>query len=230
MISIEKGDFRFEISDAKRPTDVAKIFLPEEQYETSFNEIANKTKGKMLYCLKLLKVMEQACREIRLKQRKANRVVETTKIYREKVVEVVDDFVYFNRKKLEMKDLKGEIMQIDSTIQTDTEQSIGSGDSSDSYVTGSEKSNKKSYPETDSNSNSISSQESDRTASDKSSPLSKDEQEVSDKNIKLSEKGKVESVNKENSELDNPDGSLNLRLAEQLLKQSGKRQEIEILE
>ena len=90
-----------------------------------------------------------------------------------------------------MKDLKGEIMQIDSTIQTDTEQSIGSGDSSDSYVTGSEKSNKKSYPETDSNSDSISSQESDKTASDKSSPLSKDEQEVSDKNIKMSEKGKV---------------------------------------
>ena len=58
MISIEKGDFKFEISGAKRPTDVAKNFLPEEQYEPSMNEIANKSKGKMLYCLKLLKVME----------------------------------------------------------------------------------------------------------------------------------------------------------------------------
>ena len=118
---IESGMFAFKMTNRKYPTDLSKYFLPEEKYPLTEKDIQNRSKGKMLYSLKLLRVMEQACREIRQQQSKKKNLIPTTKIYREKVIEVVDDFVYFNRKKLDMKDLKGEIMNIESTIQTDTE-------------------------------------------------------------------------------------------------------------
>ena len=175
---------------------MTKIFLPEENYEMTAKDISNRNKGKLLYTMKLLKVMEQAFREIRHKQNKTNTIAKLTKIYREKVIEVVDDFVYFNRKKLEMKDLKGEIMKIESSIETDTEQSVDSSTTS----------------EADSNSGSSSNSKSQSGISEKPSS--------EESGLSLNENKPSHSI--EESELDNPDGTLNLKLAEELVKDSGK--------
>ena len=183
---------------------MTKIFLPEENYEITAKDISNRNKGKLLYTMKLLKVMEQAFREIRNKQNKTNTIARLTKIYREKVIEVVDDFVYFNRKKLEMKDLKGEIMKIESSIETDTEQSVDSSTTS----------------EADSNSGSSSNSKSQSGISEKPSS--------EESGLSLNENKPSHSI--EESELDNPDGTLNLKLAEELVKDSGKGKSLEVLE
>ena len=112
------------------------------------------------------------------------------------MIEVVDDFVYFNRKKLEMKDLKGEIMKLESSIETDTEQSVDSSTTS----------------EADSDSGSSSNSKSQSGKSEKPSS--------EESGLSLNENKPSHSI--EESELDNPDGTLNLKLAEELVKDSGK--------
>ena len=190
---IEKGMFDFKITNRRQPADLSRYFLPEERYKLTVKDIQNRNKGKMLYSIKLLRVMEQACREIRLQQRKKNKLIPTTKIYREKVIEVVDDFVYFNRKKLDMKDIKGEIMNIESSIETDPELSVESSETSESPPS------------------SLSSQ----SQSQKSG-------NTFDKSRSLSPKQHKTSSSIE--DLIDPDGTINLELAEELVKDSGKGQ------
>ena len=74
-------------------------------------DIAERNQGKMSYSLKVLKYVEKAFREIYMKQKHANELIPVTKIYREKVIEVVDDFVYFNQASLDMKNFQNHIMK-----------------------------------------------------------------------------------------------------------------------
>ena len=81
-------------------------FLPAEGYTMTAKDIAERNQGKMVYSLKVLKHIEKSFREIHNKQRTANALIPVTKIYREKVIEVVDDFVYFNQALLDMTDFQ----------------------------------------------------------------------------------------------------------------------------
>ena len=70
-------------------------------------DITERNQGKMTYSLKVLNHIEKSFREIFMKQRDANKLIPLTKIYRQKVIEVVDDFVYFNQALLDVTDFQG---------------------------------------------------------------------------------------------------------------------------
>ena len=91
-------------------------------------DIAERNQGKMSYSLKVLKSVEKAFREIYMKQKHANALIPVTKLYREKVIEVVDDFVYFNQALLDVKDFQGQIMKPQSSLETETERSKENSD------------------------------------------------------------------------------------------------------
>ena len=55
---IEKGMFDFKITNRRQPADLSRYFLPEERYKLTVKDIQNRNKGKMLYSIKLLRVME----------------------------------------------------------------------------------------------------------------------------------------------------------------------------
>ena len=61
----------------------------------------------MNYSLKVLKYIEKSFRDIHTKQHQVNKLIPLTKIYREKVIDVVDDFVYFNHSLLDVTDFQG---------------------------------------------------------------------------------------------------------------------------
>ena len=80
----------------------------------------------MNYSLKVLKYVEKSFRDIYTQQKQVNSLIPVTKLYREKVIEVVDDFVYFNQALLDVKDFQGQIIEAHhSSFATETENSKG---------------------------------------------------------------------------------------------------------
>ena len=82
-------------------------------------DIAERNQGKLIYSLKVLKYIEKSFRDIHNKQRISNTFIPVTKIYRQKVIEVVDDFVYFNQALLDMTDFQAAITNMKKTLETE---------------------------------------------------------------------------------------------------------------
>ena len=101
---IQLGEYEYKMPRKIRKSKFKTTpqFLPEEGYTMTNKDIAERNQGKMSYSLNVLKYVEKSFREIFLKQKHANALIPVTKLYREKVIEVVDDFVYFNQALLDV--------------------------------------------------------------------------------------------------------------------------------